>query len=59
MVVLKNIIKARTQRELEMKIADNLDRGWIIASSIKHFPHDPRPYQTLMKFETDKEKVCL
>lgn len=59
MVVLKNIIGARTRQELERKIEDNLERGWKIASPVKHFPHDPRPYQMLLKFETDKEQVSL
>lgn len=59
MVVLKNIIGARTQRELEIRIAECEERGWKVASQMKHFPGDPRPYQILMKFEADKEHVSL
>lgn len=59
MVVLKNIIGARTQRELENRIADCEERGWKVASQMKLFPGNPRPYQILMKFETDKDSVSL
>lgn len=57
MVMLKKVTKARTSRELEKYVSDDVERGWKIASQMRHFPQDSRPYQILMKFETDKERV--
>lgn len=59
MVPLRKITKARTARELERLIEDDKERGWNVASRVNHFPHHSRPYQILMKFETDKEYVSL
>lgn len=59
MVPLRKITKARTSQELRRLIADDTDRGWKVASRVNHFPHHSRPYQILMKFETDKEHVKL
>lgn len=59
MVPLRKITKARTARELERLIEDDKERGWKVGSTVNHFPHHSRPYQILMKFETDKECVKL
>lgn len=53
MVPLKKITKARTSRELDRLLM--IWRGWNVASKVNHFPYHSRPYQILMKFETDKE----
>jgi|GEM_PF-1259612 len=59
MVQLRKITKARTSQELKRMIEDDKERGWKVASRVNHFPHHSRPYQILMKFETDKEHVKL
>ncbi|MFF2174953.1 hypothetical protein ACFVT8_00585 [Lysinibacillus sp. NPDC058147] len=59
MVPLKKITKARTSRELERLIADDEERGWNVASKVNHFPYHSRPYQILMTFDTENERVSL
>lgn len=59
MVALKKITKARTSQELERMVADDTDRGWHVASKVNHFPYHSRPYQILMKFDTEREQVSL
>ncbi|UPW82346.1 hypothetical protein [Lysinibacillus sp. Ag94] len=59
MAQLKKITKARTQRELERLVADDTERGWNVASRMNYISHDPRPYQILLKFNTEREQVSL
>ena len=56
MDVLKNIIRARTQRELEKRIAYSQERGWKVASHVKYFPGDRRPYQVLLEFDEQRSE---
>ncbi|MET4563347.1 hypothetical protein ABIA69_004544 [Lysinibacillus parviboronicapiens] len=59
MATLRKITKARTSRELERLVADDTERGWNVASRMNYISHDPRPYQMLLQFNTDNERVSL
>ncbi|SPT98383.1 Uncharacterised protein [Lysinibacillus capsici] len=59
MPTLRKITKARTSRELERLVADDTDRGWMVASRMNYISADPRPYQILLEFNTEREQVSL
>lgn len=59
MPTLRKITKARTSRELERLVADDTDRGWMVASRMNYISADPRPYQILLEFNTDNERVSI
>ncbi|MFJ8513396.1 hypothetical protein [Lysinibacillus xylanilyticus] len=59
MAQLKKITKARTSRELEHLVADDTERGWSVESRMNYISQDPRPYQILLKFNTENEQVSL
>lgn len=59
MVPLKKITKARTSRELERLVTDDTERGWTVASRMNYISADPRPYQILLEFNTEREQVSL
>ncbi|MFJ6268182.1 hypothetical protein [Lysinibacillus xylanilyticus] len=59
MAQLKKITKARTPRELERLVADDTERGWNVESRMNYISQDPRPYQMLLIFNTENERVGL
>ncbi len=59
MPTLRKITKARTSRELERLVTDDTERGWMIASRMNYISADPRPYQILLEFNTDNERVSI
>lgn len=59
MPTLRKITKARTSRELERLVTDETERGWMVASRMNYISADPRPYQILLEFNTDNERVSI
>jgi len=59
MAQLKKITRARTPRDLERLVADDTERGWNVASRMNYISQDPRPYQMLLIFNTENERVGL
>lgn len=59
MPTLRKITKARTSRELERLVTDDTERGWMVASKMNYISADPRPYQILLEFNTDNERVSI
>lgn len=59
MPTLRKITKARTSRELERLVTDDTERGWMVASRMNYISADPRPYQILLEFNTDNERVSM
>lgn len=59
MPTLRKNTKARTSRELERLVTDDTERGWMVASRMNYISADPRPYQILLEFNTDNERVSI
>lgn len=59
MPTLRKITKARTSRELERLVTDETERDWMVASRMNYISADPRPYQILLEFNTDNERVSI
>lgn len=51
----RKILKGRTKRELEKEIERHEEYGYKVASDMKYFDYDNKPYQILVEKRWSKE----